>query len=662
MRERNFVMNRKNRILLLIVELPLIVAVSLGLWFVYNGPPREIVSSDTGIWDLRSIDFSRAIVRFDGKVEFFAGALLTPDEFARSTDEIEIIDARNTGSRYGTSRIRILVPEDASYAVSGNSPLGAVRIFINGEWMDDIGLPGESAESAVPSGAFFYYTVRPRGGVIEIVQQVSNFAHRLNETHAGYVIGSVRLVRSFAAREVNVTAFVMGCFLALCFVHLTLWFLLRRYRINLYFSLLCLVWAIRTAVVERNPLLDMFPGIIWQTTFRLDYATVPLTIILSTLIMDRLFPAVMTRLYKVTAYLTAAVFAILSLFMQTAKLSAGLVWYEAMLMLMLVWYIALLILWFHKNAKITLTQAIYLVGWAIFTFACVRDILYQNEIYIWPCGDGTIAEISLVLFAFFQTVAMSLGTMREMDEAMAREQRLASENASLDRLNKLRADLMDTLSHELRTPLAVMMGFAELAVKELRLKGLDNETTADLDAIAAEAGRLAAIVSDARQLSLSRDAAEHRGELSIETIIGQTARLYRPILQRSATSLTLDIEENLPPVFGSADELTQVMFNLLTNAGKHTRGGEVRVTARRVDKDASGGKIEVTVADTGTGVSPDFLPRAFERYAHDDPNGVGLGLAICMEIVTAHGGEITLESEPGRETRAIFTLPAHEKK
>lgn len=266
------------------------------------------------------------------------------------------------------------------------------------------------------------------------------------------------------------------------------------------------------------------------------------------------------------------------------------------------------------------------------------------------------------MFAFFQTVAMSLGTMREMDEAMAREQSLASENASLDRLNKLRADLMDTLSHELRTPLAVMMGFAELAVKELRLKGLDNETTADLDAIAAEAGRLAAIVSDARRLSLSRDAAEHRGELSIETIIGQTARLYRPILQRSATSLTLDIEENLPPVFGSADELTQVMFNLLTNAGKHTRGGEVRVTARRVDKDKSGGKIEVTVADTGTGVSPDFLPRAFERYAHDDPDGAGLGLAICLEIVTAHGGEISLENEPGRETRVIFTLPAHEKK
>jgi signal transduction histidine kinase len=290
----------------------------------------------------------------------------------------------------------------------------------------------------------------------------------------------------------------------------------------------------------------------------------------------------------------------------------------------------------------------------VFDYACVRDILYQNGIYIFPWTRGTIAEISLLLFVFFQTTAMSLDTMSEMNEARAKEQRLLAEHAALNRMNTLRTDLMDTLSHELRTPLAVMMGFAELAAKELRLKGLDRDTTADLDSIASEAQRLANMVSEMRQLSLSRDAAEHKSEFFVRPVIEQTTRLFAPILERRETRLSVSLEENLPALFGSPDELTQIMFNLLANAWKHTQNGEVRVSVQMKN-----GEIEVSVSDTGTGISPEFLPHAFERYAHESEGGTGLGLSLCREIVKSYEGEILLASEPGKGTTVTFTLPVH---
>lgn len=88
--------------------------------------------------------------------------------------------------------------------------------------------------------------------------------------------------------------------------------------------------------------------------------------------------------------------------------------------------------------------------------------------------------MALLLFVFLQMTAVFIGTIREMDTVRLKEQKLLAENAALERLGRLRADLLDTLSHELRTPLAVMMGYAELAVKELRIKGLGDEINGGL--------------------------------------------------------------------------------------------------------------------------------------------------------------------------------------
>ena len=157
-------------------------------------------------------------------------------------------------------------------------------------------------------------------------------------------------------------------------------------------------------------------------------------------------------------------------------------------------------------------------------------------------------------------------------------------------------------------------------------------------------------------MTLSREAAEHKKTFLPQEVIQQTARLCQPILERRGTALSLDLPSDLPAVYGSPGELTQVMFNLLSNAGRHTEGGRICVSAEE-----TGGSICVRVSDNGSGISPEFLPHAFERCAHDDPGGTGLGLFICKEIIEGFGGTIRIESRPGKGTEVIFTLPVCEE-
>ncbi len=224
---------------------------------------------------------------------------------------------------------------------------------------------------------------------------------------------------------------------------------------------------------------------------------------------------------------------------------------------------------------------------------------------------------------------------------------------SLDRLNRMKTELMTTISHEARTPLAVLASYSGLVAMELRDKGVDAQTASDLDKIAFEAKRVAGLIDGMNSLT-SPETKAKRLSLDLGEIIKQTASLYRHIMERSGVELETDIAEDLPPVFGNPEELTQVPFNLLQNAKNHTFSGSVTVKAKR-----DGDYITVSVEDTGTGVPAELLPRVFEHGVHGNGNGTGLGLALCKEIIEAHNGTIYMESEINKGTVVTFILPGY---
>jgi signal transduction histidine kinase len=287
-------------------------------------------------------------------------------------------------------------------------------------------------------------------------------------------------------------------------------------------------------------------------------------------------------------------------------------------------------------------NALYLVSMIlVMTWGTVTGIYFRDMLFV----PGVVTHIFLIMSQCFILAESHAETRR-------REAELVAENAALMRYDHMKTDLIATVSHETRTPLAVLSLYSELVAQELRREGVKEQAAKDLDRISGEALRIAGLM-DELSANVRRGEGPAKTRLELAELIDGAARMYRPILERRGLALAICLPDALPPVFGAASEITQVLFNLLNNSRAHTENGEINVSAAVVSR----GLVEVALADTGTGIAPALLPRIFERGVSGEKGGQGLGLAICKDIIAGHGGEITVASEPGKGTLVRFTLP-----
>jgi len=215
------------------------------------------------------------------------------------------------------------------------------------------------------------------------------------------------------------------------------------------------------------------------------------------------------------------------------------------------------------------------------------------------------------------------------------------------------------ISHELRNPLASSYLITTNLLEEFA-GPLSTEQRENLEIVLANVNRLREMIDDLIEATRSETsrARLHLREFPLdETVAG----VMKDMTSR-ATQLTWrqEVPSGLPPVLGDRDRVAQVLRHLLVNAVKFTPpGGTITVRAAT----AATGELTVEVEDTGCGIPPDVQPRIFERlYQHSQTDaryrsGLGLGLYICREIVRQHGGRIWVESEAGKGSRFVFTLP-----
>ena len=147
-----------------------------------------------------------------------------------------------------------------------------------------------------------------------------------------------------------------------------------------------------------------------------------------------------------------------------------------------------------------------------------------------------------------------------------------------------------------------------------------------------------------------------RAEIAANVLIDDAIELLQPLAASRRITLVTRSDSLLPCVIADRERILQVFSNLGGNAVKFTpEGGVIEISAS-----ASDDVVEFSVRDTGAGISPDDLPHIFDRFWQATAtrrNGIGLGLAIVRGIVQNHGGEIHVESSPGRGTQFRFTLP-----
>ncbi len=228
--------------------------------------------------------------------------------------------------------------------------------------------------------------------------------------------------------------------------------------------------------------------------------------------------------------------------------------------------------------------------------------------------------------------------------------------ASLEKAEELRRNLVTDVAHELRTPLSVLQG---------NLSGLlDGVFPLEMSEVARlydETRLLNRLVEDLRELTQAEAGQLHLEVRSVDvaSVVRSTVEAFSAAAAEHQVNLTAEAPADLPPARADSQRIAQVLRNLLTNALRHTpAGGEIRVAAS-----STPGWVEVSVSDTGEGLSPEEIPHVFERFWRGDKSraretgGSGLGLAIARRLIELQGGRIGVESQPGQGSRFWFRLP-----
>lgn len=227
---------------------------------------------------------------------------------------------------------------------------------------------------------------------------------------------------------------------------------------------------------------------------------------------------------------------------------------------------------------------------------------------------------------------------------------------SLERIERLRKNMVADVAHELRTPLTNLRGYLEALTD-----GVITPSPETLKMLQDETLRLVRLVDNLQQLARA-DAARgvlQRERLSVSGQVGELLGLYRPEFQEKDIRLETDFAGDADLITADRDKLLQAVRNLLDNCLKFTpEKGRVTIASR-----SKGEGIEIRFCNTGPAIPPDDLPFIFERFFRTDRSrsrdigGAGIGLAITRELIEAHGGSVAAESS-GEETCISIILPA----
>ncbi|HEY9816321.1 MAG TPA: ATP-binding protein, partial [Candidatus Obscuribacterales bacterium] len=250
---------------------------------------------------------------------------------------------------------------------------------------------------------------------------------------------------------------------------------------------------------------------------------------------------------------------------------------------------------------------------------------------------------------------------------------LVQDITSEKEIDRMKTDFISTVSHELRTPLTSVLGFAKIIKKKLqdvllplvpegdrKVERTARQVGDNIDIIVSEGERLTALINDLLDIAKMEAGRVdwNMQPLRIDELMDRAIAATTSLFEQKSLDLQRDIEPDLPMVQADGDRIIQVIINLLSNAVKFTPAGVVRCQARQ-----EGDRLVVGITDSGIGIAPEDQPKVFEKFRQvgdtltDKPQGTGLGLPICKQIVEHHAGELWVESELGQGSTFYFTLP-----
>lgn len=265
------------------------------------------------------------------------------------------------------------------------------------------------------------------------------------------------------------------------------------------------------------------------------------------------------------------------------------------------------------------------------------------------------AALSARRISYQNEEAMVIG-LYDLTERKQAEAQIARQQDALQQSEKMAAlgGLLAGVAHELNNPLSVVVGQATLLMEG----STEPKIVARGEKIFKAADRCARIVKSF--LALARHKPPERKQVRLNDIIHSALELLGFQIRTGEITIKLDLEETLPEITGDGDQLTQVVTNLVMNAAQAMDGwqGTKQITIHTWHND-TGKRVMLSVADSGPGVPPDIRNRIFEPFFTTKSNtgGTGVGLSLCLNMVSSYGGQMLLEDTPGGGATFIVDLP-----
>jgi signal transduction histidine kinase len=276
-------------------------------------------------------------------------------------------------------------------------------------------------------------------------------------------------------------------------------------------------------------------------------------------------------------------------------------------------------------------------------------IIYRLEVK--PFTDKQIA----LMETFADQAVIAIQNVRLFDE-------IQDKNRQLELASQNKSQFVSSMSHELRTPLNAIIGLTEMMVTNAGRFGTEKALE-PLKRVNAAGTHLLGLINQVLDLAkIEAGKLELNPEsVNLTPLIDEVVGTARQLAEQSKNRLLGEVAEDLGTMTVDPMRLRQILLNLLSNACKFTKEGEVRLRARRV---ANGREwVEVAVADTGIGMTPEQQAKLFQEFSQADKTtaqrfgGTGLGLAISRKLARMMGGDITVASEPGKGSVFTVRLP-----
>lgn len=574
---------------------------------------------------------------------------------------------------YGLMYTSIILPhaKGRRLALDVPSVCNAYRLYVNGQEIGKAGIFGTDRSTSSPDYRPQVLSFVPTSDTINIAVEVSNFHYREGGMNYSISLGLEKEITASFNGNLLYASFISGAMVLMFFFFMGFFLVRRTDLTTLYFSLLCLVSALRIMTTGGVLFRQLELPISWSWLVTIEISSIILIPVFGVMYLYQLLNETRFRFWIRAFNVVSSLMALYVLFSNT--------YYGSLVVPPFRYYVfvqMLFTLFFTLWALVTQKQMIMRaagLGYIIVFAAGLNDILYSSgsidTLYVLPYAIFVYVIIQAVVmarhiaFAFsrVELLSNSLAEVNKNQEVIIanRTAELNNQSLALQHYNDIKDKIFSIIAHDLRSPIAslsAVITLAEVGTKE----DLDDIRHFFKD-IKPNVDNLTLTIDNLFVWSQSQinGVASNGSNVALNAEVVKVIALYSLVAQQKEIQIVNAAKEPIL-VYADAAHLNLILRNLLNNALKFTKkGGKIGISSERIAE----GFVAVEIKDDGVGIQPEKIAHLFDpekhftTYGTSNEKGTGLGLRLCKEYVEANGGEISINSSIGKGTTVRFTLP-----